>query len=381
MELLIEKTELFRWFFKIQNISEKRSTMPILSNGLLKTEDNSIHIYATDLEVGIHGIMQGEIKSPGEITVPSKKIFEIIRELPSSKISLRIINQNQLELQCGKSLFTMMTLPPENYPPFPTLENINFTPISSTSFLDMIEKTMFSISAENIRYNLSGALLERIENGKGERIRMVATDGHRLALIDKPMEKSEINIQLSRKVIISRKGIHEIRRLLEELNTMVMIGFDEKSVIFKSHDTTLMARLMEGEFPEYQEIIPRSFNRILQVNRKKFAESLKRVSVLSGDRSQIIRFLLDGNNLKLIFSDPDIGEAKDELEVTRYEGDPLEIGFNALYFSEICNALSCDEILIKMNDSLSPGVVFPVEENPDYLYVVMPIKIIEDREE
>ncbi len=375
MELLTDKTELFRWFYKIQNISEKRTTMPILSNGLIRTENNEIHIYATDLEVGIHGIVKGEIKCPGEITVPSKKIFEIVRELPSSKISLRMTNQNQLEIKCEKSLFTMMTLPPENYPPFPSFENVNFISISPASFLDMIEKTTFSVSPENFRYNLSGVLLEKIENGKGERIRMVATDGHRLALINKPMEESGINIQISRKVIISRKGINEIRRLLEELDTSVMIGFDEKSVVLKSQDTTLMARLMEGEFPEYQEVIPKGFKRILQVNRKKFAESLKRVSVLSGDRTQVIKFIIDGNNLKLIFSNPDIGEAKDEIEATRYEGDPLEICFNALYFLDICNVLSCDEILIKLNDSLNAGVVFPIEEDLDYIYVVMPVDI------
>jgi DNA polymerase-3 subunit beta len=376
MELIIERNELFRWLSKTQNISEKRSTMPILANALLKTEDRAIHIYATDLEVGLHGIITGEIKQPGAITFPSKMVFEIVRELPGLKISLKMMEQNQLHLKCGKSFYTIMTLAPDKYPSFPTFEDIEFISISSASFLDMIEKTSFAVAMENIRFNLSGVLLEKIENGKGERIRMVATDGHKLALIDKPVEKADLNLKINRKIIISRKGIHEMKRLLEELDSSVRIGFDEKSVVLKSHDTVLMARLVEGEFPEYQEVIPHTFKRTLQLNRKRFIEAIKRVSALSSDRSQVIRFLVDGNILKMVFSDPDIGEAEDEIEVTRYEGDPIEIGFNASYFLETCNVLSCDEILIKMNDPLNPGVVFPVEEETEYLCVVMPIKIV-----
>lgn len=375
MELIISKSEIYRWFYRIQNISEKRSTMPILANSLIKAEDNTIHIYATDLEVGIHGIMKGEVKQPGAATVPSKKVFEIIRELPDEKIFIQIFDQNQMQLKCGKSRFTIMTLPPDKYPFFPDFADINFISIKSSSFLDMIEKTIFAIAAENVRFNLSAALLERIENGKGERIRMVATDGHKLAVIDKPMEKSGLSLEINRKIIISKKGIHEIKRLLEELDSSVNIGFEEKSVVFKSHDTILMARLVEGEYPEYQEVIPSSFKRIAQLNRRRFMEALKRVSALAGDRNQVIKFVFNGNVLKLYFSDPDIGEAEDEVEVTRYEGDPLEIGFNAAYFIDTCNVLSCEEILVKLNDSLNAGVMFPVEEGLDYLCLVMPVKL------
>ena len=371
MEFSIEKSELLTALYRAQGVVERRTAMPILANILLEAKKSIIVITATDLEVGVRGSYPAVIEKEGSITMPARHLYDIAKELPEGKIYFKRKENFWVEIVSGKALFNIVGLSPEDYPALPNYKDKKFYDIKPEILKEMIQKTIFSVSTDETRYHLNGVFFEKPKPGENT-IRMVATDGHRLSLIDKQIEFSE-ELSFTRGVIIPRKGLVELKRLLEEGESEYQIGFDSNHVVIKKEKVIIFIRLIDGEFPDYEQVIPQNHTKKVILNKEKFLGSLRRISLLSNDRSKAIKLCLKDDILEISTNNPEIGEAKEELDIS-YKGSDLEAGFNAKYFMDVLNAIESEEVSLEFNDKLSPGVIRSVGDDK-YVCVVMPMRI------
>ncbi len=370
MEFRITQRHLLKGLARIQAIVEKRNTMPILANTLVEAEGDKVFISATDLEIGIRGGYGATVIRKGSATISARKLFEITRELPEENITIRLGENKYVEISCGKINFKLVGLPPEEYPGLPKGEEKSLVQIESGTLLEMIERTLYAVSTEEARYNLNGVYLEtRPEEGL---IRMAATDGHRLAMVDRKIEGVDLS-KFDKGVIVHKKGIHELKRLLEEDDEPVKIGFKKGHAVVKKKDVLLVTRLIDGTFPDYEQVIPKDLSKTLTVTRDPLLASLKRISVLAKERSGSVKLELAGNQLVISSTNPDLGEAREEIEVT-YTGEALTIGFNARYLLEAVASMDAKEVRLSFNDELSPGKVSPATDDAT-IAIVMPMRI------
>lgn len=365
MKFTIEKTNFIKVLQRVQGIVEKRNTMPILANVLLEAHQGRITIMATDLEVFIKDASPAEVSEEGSVTVNARKIFEIVKELPDNKIDVSTGKDDKVTLKAGKARFSIMGLPSKDFPVFPSVEDSALKPIDPESFREMIDKTSFAVSTDETRYNINGFLLEKSEN----RIKMVATDGHRLALI----EKEDGNIAQKEGVLLPRKGVMEMRKVLDEKEGEFFLGITQKNAVMKKDNTVITIRLLEGEFPDYTKVIPKDNDKDAVAQKETLLSSLKRVSILSSDKIKGVKFSFSKSKLVLSSSSPDIGDATEEVDID-YSEDEIEIAFNARYFMDMLEALKEDKVRISLKDSLSPGILRP-ESNKDYTYIIMPMRL------
>jgi DNA polymerase-3 subunit beta len=374
MKLSISKSELLKGLTRIQSIVEKRNTMPILANVLLeatnKPDDGALSLAATDLEVGIRGTHPAQVETAGSITVSAKKLYEIIRELPEEPISLSVSSNSYLGIRCARSEFNLAGSSAEEYPTLPTLSPDHMASVQAAILGEMIEKTMYAASLDETRYNLNGVFLEIQPNT--EKLRMVATDGHRLAYVDRNLG-GEIS-GLADGVIIPRKGLAELKRLVDEADVEeIEIAFEGNSGVARKGPVTLYMRLIEGEFPKYQQVVPTEITHQLIINSDAFSQALRRVALLSAERSRAVKIDLVEGQLSLSSNNPDLGEAREELDVD-YAGEELSIAFNARYLLDSLAALRAKEVRLGFHDSLSPTRVVPTDDD-DALAVVMPMRV------
>ena len=375
MELQIGIDEFSRALYRAQGIVEKKSTMPILASVLLEaTQENGGRLRASafDLEIGVTGTHPCEVRKSGSVALKHKELYDIVRALPEKSMVLRREANNRVRLTSGAAEFNIVGQPAEDYPPFPRSEKVNFVPVDPTALLEMIEKTQFAISADETRHNLNGVFFE---SGEGD-VRMVATDGHRLSLVQRRLEGQ---FNLKRGVIVPRKGLFELRRLLSEDQTGICeLGFTETSGVFRRGDVTMVMRLIDGIFPDYQQVIPKEADRTVTVDRPRLLDTLKRMSLLSSDRStNAVRFELQEGSLKVTSQNPDLGDAKEEIPVS-YKGQPLQIGFNARYLMDVLQVVDAEQMKVELCDELSPGVLKPAGEpgaGARYTAVIMPMRI------
>lgn len=374
MKLSIPKNDIQRGLARIQSIVEKRNTMPILANVLIEasegTRDDALSLAATDLEVGIRSTHPAEVEKPGAITVSAKKLYEIVRELPEEPVHMTVAPNAYLGIRCARAEFSIAGSAAEEYPSLPTVSPSNMTIVHAAVLSEMIEKTMYAACVDETRYNLNGVYLEKLEEmGK---LRMVATDGHRLAYVDRSFG-SEIG-ELSGGVIIPRKGLAELKRLVDEDDSdEVEIGFDGNSGVARKGGVSLFMRLIEGEFPKYHQVIPREISRQLIVNNEEFSRAIRRIALLSAERSHAIRLELTSGTLSLSSSNPDLGEAHENLDVD-YAGEDVQIAFNARYLLDSLSALRAKEVYLGFQDPLSPARIVPTDDD-DALAVVMPMRV------
>jgi len=371
MEFIIDKNELLTGLYRAQSVVERRTAMPILANLLIEAKKGHIVITATDLEVGIWGSYQAEVIKEGSITLPAKNLYEITKELPDGKISFKKKENFWIEITSGKAVFTIVGLSAEDYPSIPNYRDKKFYDIKPELLKEMIQKTIYSVSADETRYHLNGVFFEKPKKGS-DTIRMVATDGHRLSLIDKEVFFSK-ELSFNRGVIIPKKGLIELKKLLDEEKGNYQIGFDSNHVAIKKEKCMLFIRLIDGEYPDYEQVIPQSQKRKIHIDRNKFLSSLKRISLLSNDRSKAIKLHIKPDILEISTNNPELGEAKEDLDVV-YKGAALETGFNAKYFMDILGVIDCEDITLELNDKLSPCVIRSAKDDK-YLCVVMPMRI------
>lgn len=370
MEIKIAKETFLKSLQLIQSIVEKKSTMPVLANTLIRaTGGNRIDIFATDLEVGIKESVEATVKEEGAITLSARKLFEIVKEMPEGEISMTSKDNNWVEISCGKALFNLVGISPEDFPSFPDNEDVDFISVEAETLKEMIEKTIVAVSTDETRYNLNGTFLESMKNDK---IRMVATDGHRLALTEKAISREDIDIR-DKGYILPRKGIQEFKKLLDEGSGKVELGFKENRAILKKDDIIIAVRLIEGEFPDYKPVIPQTRNNAVSVDRNEFIRSLRRISILSDEKTKGVKFDFRDSELTMSTTNPGLGEAKEEIAVD-YTGKELTIGFNAKYVLDFLNVMEEENVTLYINDELSAALLKDGERD-DFMAVVMPMRI------
>ncbi|MBW2230390.1 MAG: DNA polymerase III subunit beta [Deltaproteobacteria bacterium] len=374
MKLTIAKGELLKGLSRIQAIVEKRNSMPILANVLMEaegdTDSGSLRLSATDLEVGIRGSHPASIEQDGGLTVMAKKLYEIVRELPDEDIRLESTHNAYLDIRCERSHFTLAGTSAEEYPTLPSFSPERTVRFEAAMLSAMVERTMYAASLDETRYNLNGVYLEVLKDtGK---LRMVATDGHRLAMVDR-----EVGMDLeglASGVIIPRKGLAELKRLLDEDDSAeIELAFEGNSGLAKRGDLTLVMRLIEGEFPNYQQVVPKEIGHQLTLPTDRLVQALRRVVLLSSERSRAVKFELSSGRLEVSSNNPDLGDASDELDVD-FDGETITIGFNARYLLDALGSLHAKEVKIGLHNDLSPVQLVPANDD-ETLAVVMPMRL------
>jgi DNA polymerase-3 subunit beta len=376
MKIQVEKSELLSLISKTQNIVEKRNTMPVLANILLEAKDGRLKVFATDLEVSLTDSILADVEQPGQVAVNAKSIFEIIRELGEGPVQLTKNANNWLSLKQKKSAFNIVGISSEEFPIFPTYATKDFIKMQAEVLSDMIEKTLYSVSHDETRYNLNGVYFEQMPSEAGTHYRMVATDGHRLSLVNRKTESSakmKSSNPTNEGVIVPRKGLQEIRKLLETSSGTIEMAVEGSQFIIKGGTTLLMIRLIEGKYPNYNQLIPKNMKRHVTVSKEQLTSSLRRVSLLSNQKSKSVTLTLNAGLMQISSNNPEMGDAKEEIEVM-YKGEEMKIGFNAKYLLDILNSIHDEEIKIELNDQLSPGLIRPGHD-ADYTCVVMPMRI------
>lgn len=368
MNFTIAKDSFIKVLQRIQGIVEKRNTMPILANVHMEASGGKVTIMATDLEVFIKDSAGAQVESEGSVTVNARKMFEIVKELPGDQVDVSTGKEDKVEIKSGKARFNIMGLPAKDFPVFPEFDQGSVQPIDRDTLAEMIDKTSFAVSTDETRYNINGFLLEKDDS----KIRMVATDGHRLAVIEKP--DGGLPGGGKQSVLMPRKGVMEMRKLLEEDEGEVTLGIDHKNAVMQKGDTVINVRLLEGEFPDYNKVVPKDNTREITAGRAELLSSLKRVSILSTDKIKGVRFSFNNDGLTLSSSSPDIGDATEEVEVGFDGGEELAMAFNAKYFMDMLEAVTDEKIRLFLKDSLSSALLRP-DGTDDYSYIIMPMRL------
>src|SRR6185369_11829774 len=368
MEFRAKKIDLLGALYWTQGIVERRNTMPILANVLIESRKGGIHLTATDLEVGIRGKLEGEVVHEGVVTVGAKKLYEIVREAPEETLQLKRLENEWVEIRSGKSLFKIVGLDAREFPQFPKVEGEKLTSVPAKTLREMIERTIFSVSSDETRYNLNGVFIEEIKGGS---VRMVATDGHRLAMIDRGVGA----LGLAKGVILPRKGLTELKRLLEGAEDgVVSVGFKENMGLVMKEGVELFMRLIEGDFPDYTKVIPKDNPQLAKLESGDFLHALRRVSLLSSERYKGIKMELKPGKVSIMANNPELGEAAEDIEVD-YQGKPLTVGFNARYLIDVLTVLGdTGDVEVALKDDVSPSIVRK-SDDPGYLYVIMPMRL------
>ena len=377
MTFEIDKREFIKGLSLMQSVAGRKTTLPILSHILLEWDKHSLYLTGTDLETGIREELIAKTHQKGRASVSAKKLFEIVRELPEETIHIQKKDNHWITLQCGKSIFNLAGLDPEEFPSLPPYQEENFSLVSTRLFREMIEKTVFAASNEESRYHLNGVLIVRSKQTGKEALRMVATDGHRLSLVDRQNKKiSGID---EKGIIMPKKGILEVKKIIGDRDGQEEMGiyFNSTHGFFKLGKSLTVIRLIEGEFPEYEQVIPKGNDKRLVMAKERIVSSLKRVSTMANERMEGVKFSLKMNSVEMSSTHQDFGDAQEEVEVV-YDGPPLQVGFNARYLIEALNVIDTEEVLMELKDDGSPGILKPSSSTPgvsNQISIIMPMRL------
>lgn len=372
MKLKANKNDLVSGLHKIQGIVQTRNTMPILSNVRVETQKKGIQLFATDLEIGLQDFVPAEVLEPGKITVSARKFYEIAKELKDEEILIETDDHQQIVIHAGKSSFKLRGLSAQEYPSFPEIKKTANLTLPATIFQEMIKKTSYAVSSDLTRISLNGVLFH-ISGSKKKSIEMVATDGHRLSVASRELP-SLGSSEGTLKVIIPRKAILELKKFLDEGNHKdVEIVVSENHIVFQEGNYTLLSRLIDAKFPNYEDVIPKENPNRLIINRELFQGAIRRVSILSDEKTNSIKLSLRRGELQVSSNNPEVGEAKESLS-TDYQNEELDVGFNVRYIQDILSALQGEEVRILFRDALSPSrLEDPLD--PGFVGVIMPMRI------
>ena len=374
MEIRIDREILLKGVSRVQGILEKRSHMPILSTVLLATKENELEISATDLEIGFQNSYPVEIIKPGSITISGKRLLDITRETDSKNIYISEKDNNWVYISDNNAHYNLSCLPADEFPVLTEPEDIIMIEIDSEMLMEMINKTIHSITMEEAGFKLSGVFMERINKGGEDFLRMVATDGHRLSLIDKRAPDIQ-KIEMKQGVMIPKKGLLELNKLALE-NGNILFGLKQNNLVAKKGKALIVIRLLDAKFPDYQNVIPvkgEKNENIITINRKALLEAIRRMMIIRSDQYQGVKMNIGGDYLEMVSVNPDLGNAEEKLEV-KYEGKPIEMGFNPKYFIDALQPMDSDIIYLDIKDQTSPCLITG-EQDDGFLGLIMPMRV------
>ncbi|MBI5505472.1 MAG: DNA polymerase III subunit beta [Deltaproteobacteria bacterium] len=371
MNITVACEDFLRILGRTQGVVDRRHSMAILTNLVIETGAGEIGVVATDLEVSLKQTCAATISEPGSVALSARKIFEIVRESGSPEVTVRGLENHWVSVSYGRSSFRLMGIDPAEHPGMPKAgtggDEVPSFELEAAELAEMIGKTVFAVSHDDTRSNLAGVHLDT--GSKKGSLRMVATDGHRLAMIDRKVKGTG----LKDGVILPRKGLTEVLKVLPEVTGPVTLRIAPSEAIVELPGCTLSMRLVEGTFPDYKQVVPKESPNCLQLDRDALLQTVRRVSLLSSERARGIRFGLSQGRLEISANNPDVGEASEDLEV-EYSGPDIGVGFNARYLLEVLQVLpEASKVELGLGDQLSPGVLRGAD--PSYSYVVMPMRI------
>ncbi len=377
MELVISKQNFARGLERTHAVADRKSSMPILSNVLLTTEDTgTLRFAATDLYLGVAATAPAEVKKGGSVAVAARTLYDIVNQLPHGDVHWTVGPNHAVEIRCGKIRFRIPGMPGDDFPPLPAPGNAEFVSLDADVLGDLIARTRYSMSNDDTRPHLAGALFE----GEARIARMVTTDGHRLSKCDYRLREG---MMLHFSMLVPQKGIAELSRLVEgakrdkgkdEASPQIGVASHAGNAFFKREGVILSVKLADEQFPPYAKVIPQGQDKRVVVSRAAMIESLKRMKLVSSDKSGGVRLMVSPGSLRIVSESPDVGEGSEELDVD-YAGPALTIGFNAAYILDVLNALTEDEVVFELAGELDPGVIKPAGEATLFVGVIMPMRI------
>lgn len=371
MELVVRKTDLLRELQLFQGIVERKTTIAILANVLLEAAGDEVRFLATDLEVGLRSRCPASISKPGRVTVPAKKLYDIVKALPETDVRVRE-EKSGVRVAADRFDSRLQTLPLDDFPTLPENTGVGAVTLRGGLVRDMIEKIQFAMTSEDTRYYLNGALFVL----RGTEVSLVATDGHRLALVTtrQPADGTATPVEESR-VILPRKTVWELGRLLAESDGELRYERGENHLFFSTGTRVLISRMIEGQFPAYERVLPKGNNRLVEFERERITNAIRRVALLSNERSRAIKFEIEKGKVEVSSNSTEFGEAREALTVD-YDGDPLQICFNAQYIQDFLNAVKTDAVIMELKDEVSQAVLKPAGTlDYEYTYVLMPMRV------
>ena len=366
MKTIINREDILGPLQNVIGAVERRQTLPILGNILLRSSNGVLTITATDLEIEMVAQVKTSETDSFETTIPARKLLDICKALPDGCSIQFDIEENKVTLHSGRSRFTLASLPANEFPGLDDIDPQQSFNIPQKHLKDLFDSTAFAMAQQDVRYYLNGMLVEL----STDNIKLVATDGHRLALSEYP---TDIGISTDKQIIIPRKGVMELSRLLENSDSPAEITLSKNHIRIKTDAFTFTSKLIDGKFPEYKRVIPVDGNRIIEVSREALKQTLNRIAILSNEKYRGVRLILSTNNLSIQANNPDQEEAEEELTV-EYEDAEMEIGFNVTYLIDVLNVLECEKVLVKLKDANSSCIISDNNES-NSVYVVMPMRL------
>ena len=370
MEFSVTKSDLVNELNTTQGVVERKTTIPILSNLLVEASGSRLTITATDLELSVRTSCDAKVKKEGAGTIPAKKLLDLVRLLPEGEIKFKLLDNHWVEIVSDRKKYKMVGMAKENFPAIPAVPH-TLVQIPASVLESLIARTKFAISLEESRYTLNGGLMIL----KPDTLAMVATDGHRLALAETDQKLAGLNSEV--RVLIPKKAMDEVEKLAATADADAQMDFarDESNLFFQVGHRLLISRILTGQFPNYEAVLPKDNNRTVVLERGELADAVRRVSQLADQRSRAVKFSVSNEGVEISASSPEYGEAKETLE-KEYKGDPLAIGFNAQYMLDFLAAAAEGPVSIELKDEQSAGQMRPLaDENYRYRYIIMPMRI------
>jgi DNA polymerase III subunit beta len=368
MKLTISKEQMLQGLQAVQNIVSTRTTLPVLSNVLLRAEGNRLDLTATDLDVSISSAVEAKVDKPGAVTLPAKKLFGIVRELPSPQIELEVDDKNACRIVAGSSYYKINGLAAEEFPPLPKFAENRRITLPQDKLKSLLRKTSFAISTDESRFVLNGIFVSL----KDHKVTLVATDGRRLAMAE---EEVDVPAGSQGECIVPSKAINELNRLLTTQSD-VEIKFTDNQVAFtlqgaNGYSTLIVSKLIDGNYPNYRQVIPAESKERITLVREELLQALRRAEIMTSEKSNSVKLSFGKNKLEITANTPEVGEARESIAVN-YKGNDLAIAFNPAYMMDPLKSLDNDEVFLELTDELSPGVM---KINGPFLYVLMPMRM------
>jgi DNA polymerase-3 subunit beta len=372
MKVTVERAELLKSLGHVHRVVERRNTIPILANVLIKADKGKLSLKATDLDLEVTDSIAAEVSPGGATTVPAHMLYDIVRKLPEgTQVVVEGSGERAvLSLRAGRSRFTLQTLPESDFPDLAAGDMTHSFTLAAADLKRLIDKTQFAISTEETRYYLNGIYLHAAGSGKNQTLRAVATDGHRLAQVELPLPQGAAGMP---GIIVPRKTVGEVQRLIEAADGEVSIELSSGKIRFTIADVVLTSKLIDGTFPDYARVIPAANDKMLTVDKKDFEAAVDRVSTVSSERGRAVKLSISSARLVLSVTNPDSGSATEELEV-EYAAEPLDIGFNSRYLLDIAAQIEGEVAVLKLADPGSPTLVQD-KDAKGALYVLMPMRV------